>query len=78
MGRKINHVESCLVRGMAKGLTGHELYDFVANRSEHFSMKRLKRASLIAMRNQPTAARSVLEGIYSLAVYGSRPSPRCR
>ena len=78
MGRKINHVESCLVRGMTKGLTGHELYDFVASRSEHFSMKRLKRASLIAMRSQPTAARSVLEGIYSLAVYGSRPSPRYR
>ncbi len=78
MGRKVNDVEKYLIRGLAKGLAGHRLYDFVEGRSGYFSMRRLKRASLSAMRSQPAAARETLEGIYSLAVYKSQVSTRCR
>lgn len=77
MGKKLSDVERHLVRGLAKGLAGHELYDFVAGRSEYFSIKRLKRASLAAMGSQPVSVHGVLEGVYSLAVYGARSSSHC-
>lgn len=67
MGKKLAKVYDVLMDGVGAGLSGHALYDFVTERCDVFSNKRICKASTMAMTDPRIPDRAELERIFSIA-----------
>lgn len=68
MGKKRKMIYECLVAGAAKGLSGRELYEFVAERFPKASSRKIVRAALLGLMEDNTADRNVIDVVYGLAI----------
>lgn len=69
MGKKLDAVYNAIIEGVIEGFAGYDLYSFVNQRCENSSRKRFCRASILALSDSRVPDRSVLEGVYALAVH---------